>query len=166
MNNPLINPGTGVFFWMLISFGILVFILLKWGWPAVLKTLKERETAINDALEAAEKARQEMKSFVSKNDELLKEAKQERDSMLRNARLTSEKIIEEAKLKATEEADRIVENARENINYEKQRAMTDLKNQIANLSIDIAEKLIKQELTDKQKANELIMGELEHAHLN
>ena len=166
MNNPLINPGIGVFFWMLVSFGILVFILLKWGWPAVIKTLKEREVAINDALEAAEKARQELKTLSNKNDDELKRAKQERDEILRDARLASEKIIEDAKLKATAEADRIVESARENINYEKQKAMTDLKNQIANLSIDIAEKILKQELAGKEAANKLVVDELEHAHLN
>ncbi|MBQ9473110.1 MAG: F0F1 ATP synthase subunit B [Bacteroidales bacterium] len=166
MNNPLINPGIGVFFWMLISFGILVFILLKWGWPAVIKTLKEREVAINDALEAAEKAREELTRLSSKNDDELKRAKQERDEILRDARLAKDKIIEDAKLKATEEADRIVESARENINYEKQKAMTELKNQIANLSIDIAEKILKQELANKEMASKLVIDELEHTHLN
>ena len=88
------------------------------------------------------------------------------DEMLRNARLTSEKIVEDARTKATEEADRIVENARESINYEKLKAMHDLKNQIATLSIDIAEKLMMAELSDKEKANAIILRELEEAHLN
>ena len=151
MNNPLINPGLGTFVWMLVSFGILVFILGKWGWPMLLKSLKAREKAIEDSLNAAEKARQEMKQLVAHNDDLLRQAKAERDEMLRNARLTSEKILE---------------GARENINYEKLKAMHDLKNQIASLSIDIAEKLMKAELSDKQKANSLIEHELENAHLN
>ncbi len=166
MNNPLINPGLGTFFWMLVSFGVLVFILGKWGWPMLLKALKKREKAIADSLAAAEKAREEMAQLVAHNDDLLKEAKLQRDELLRNARLTSEKIVEDARLKATEEADRIVESARESINYEKLRAMTDLKNQIATLSIDIAEKLMKAELSDKEKANSLIRRELEEAHLN
>ena len=166
MNNPLINQGLGTFVWMLVSFGVLVFILGKWGWPMLLKSLKAREKAIEDSLNAAEKARQEMKQLVAHNDDLLRQAKAERDEMLRNARLTSEKILEDARLKATEEADRIVESARENINYEKLKAMHDLKNQIASLSIDIAEKLMKAELSDKQKANSLIERELENAHLN
>lgn len=166
MNNPLINPGLGTFVWMLVSFGVLVFILGKWGWPMLLKALKAREDAIANSLNAAEKAREEMKMLVAHNEDLLKEAKVERDEMLRNARLTSEKIVEDARLKATEEADRIVENARENINYEKLKAMHELKNQIASLSIDIAEKLMKAELSDKQKANDLIVRELENAHLN
>ena len=94
------------------------------------------------------------------------EAKIQRDELLRNARLTSDKIIEDARIKATEEADRIVENARESINYEKLKAMHDLKNQIASLSIDIAEKLMKAELSDKQKADGIIHRELDEIHLN
>lgn len=133
MNNPLINPGLGTFFWMLVSFGVLVFILGKWGWPMLLKALKKREQAIADSLNAAQKAREEMAQLVAHNEELLRQAKVERDEMLRNARLTSEKIVEDARTKATEEADRIVENARESINYEKLKAMHDLKNQIATL---------------------------------
>ena len=166
MNTPLINPGLGTFVWMLVSFGVLVFILGKWGWPMLLKALKKREEAIADSLNAAEKAREEMKQLVAHNEDLLKEAKAERDEMLRNARLTSEKIVEDARLRATEEADRIVESARENINYEKLKAMHELKNQIASLSIDIAEKLMKSELSDRQKADSLIQRELENAHLN
>lgn len=166
MNNPLINPGLGVFVWMLVSFGILVFILCKWGWPMLLKSLKKREQAIADSLNAAEKAREEMAQLVSHNDELLRQAKNERDVILSNARLTSEEIIEKARAKATEEAERIVESARESINNEKLRAMHDLKNQIAGLSIDIAEKLMKAELSDRQKAESLIQRELEDAHLN
>lgn len=166
MNNPLINPGIGTFFWMLVSFGILVFILGKWGWPMLLKALKNREKAIADSLNAAQKAREEMAQLQTHNEEVLREAKNQRDEILRNARLTSDKIIEDARVKASEEADRIVENARENINYEKMKAMHELKNQIATLSIDIAEKLMRAELSDKQKADNLIRHELENAHLN
>ena len=166
MNNPLINPGLGTWVGLLVSFGILAFILMKWGWPMILKALKSREEAIAASLNEAAKAREEMKSLVAHNEELLRQAKMERDEMLRNARLTSEQIVEEARTKATAEADRIVEAARENINYEKMKAMTELKNQIANLSIEIAEKLIRAELSDKPKADALIQKELEMAKLN
>ena len=166
MNNPLINPGLGTFVWMLVSFGILAFLLIKFGWPVILKSLHQREDAIADSLNEASKAREEMKHLVAHNEELLRQAKMERDEMLRAARVTSEQIIEEARAKASEEADRIVENARENINYEKLKAMTELKNQIANLSIEIAEKLIMAELEDKTKADALIQKELELAKLN
>ncbi len=166
MNNPLINPGLGTFVWMLVSFGILAFILIKFGWPMLLKSLHQREEAIAASLGEAAKAREEMKTLVAHNEELLRQAKMERDEMLRNARLTSEQIVEEARGKATAEADRIVEAARENIEYEKMKAMTELKNQIANLSIEIAEKLIRAELSDKPKADALIQKELEMAKLN
>ncbi|MCR5444618.1 MAG: F0F1 ATP synthase subunit B [Bacteroidales bacterium] len=166
MNNPLINPGLGTFVWMLVSFGILAFILIKFGWPMILKSLKSREEAIANSLNEAAKAREEMKHLVAHNEELLRQAKMERDEMLRNARAASEQIVEEARAKATVEADRIVESARENINYEKLKAMTELKNQIATLSIDIAEKLIRAELEDKPKADALIQKELERVHLN
>jgi len=166
MNNPLISPGLGVIVWMLVAFGILAFILMKFGWPVILKSLKKREETINEALNAAEKAKEEMRQLQSNNEDLLKQAKADRDELLRRARLTSEQIIEEARAKATIEADRIVESARDNINYEKQKAMHELKNQIANLSIEIAEKLMKAELSDKEKANDLVTKEIENAHLN
>ena len=166
MNNPLINPGLGTFVWMLVSFGILAFILMKWGWPMILKSLKNREEAITASLNEAAKAREEMKSLVAHNEELLREAKMERDEMLRNARLTSEQIVEEARTRAAAEADRIVEAARENINYEKLTAMHELKNQIANLSIEISEKLLRAELSDKARADALIQNELDNIHLN
>lgn len=161
MNNPLISPGIGTFLWMLVSFGILAFILMKWGWPMILDALHKREEAITASLNEAAKAREEMKNLVAHNEELLRQAKIERDEMLRNARLTSEQIVEDARAKATEEANRIVDTARENINYEKLRAMHELKNQVANLSIEIAEKLIRAELSDKPKADALIQKELE-----
>ncbi|MBQ6096897.1 MAG: F0F1 ATP synthase subunit B [Bacteroidales bacterium] len=166
MNNPLVSPGLGVIVWMVIAFGILAFILIKWGWPVILKALDDREKTINESLNAAEMVRAEMAQLQAHNEDLLKQAKLERDEMLRNARLTSEQIIEEARQKATIEADRIVENARENINYEKLKAMHDLKNQIATLSIDIAEKLIKEELADPQRANEIVSRQIENIHLN
>ncbi|MCR5588197.1 MAG: F0F1 ATP synthase subunit B [Bacteroidales bacterium] len=166
MNNPLINPGIGTFVWMLISFGILAFILIKFGWPMILKSLKKREEAIAVSLNEAAKAREEMKSLVAHNEELLRQAKIERDQMLRDARTTGDQIIEEARAKATAEADRIVDAARENINYEKLKAMTELKNEIANLSIEIAEKLIRAELSDKSKADAVIAREMERMQLN
>ena len=165
MNNPLISPNLGVFVWMLVAFGLLAFILITIGWPMVLKALNTREKAIADSLNAAEQAREEMRQLQAHNEDLLKEAKLQRDEILRNARQTSDKIAEDTRLKAQAEADRILEAARENINYEKLKAMHDLKNQIANLSIEIAEKLIMAELSDKEAANTLIDRELEKAEL-
>jgi F-type H+-transporting ATPase subunit b len=165
MDSALINPGLGVIFWMIVSFAILFFILAKFGWPVVIKTLNERESAINDALSAAEKAKEEMLHLQAGNEELLRAAKAERDEILRNARLTSEKIVEDSKIKATEEADRIVELARKSIEFEKLEALHDLKNQIATLYIEIAEKLLKRELSDKTVAGDFIKQELDKVHL-
>ena len=166
MNNPLINPGIGTFVWMLVSFGILAFILMRFGWPMILKALKKREEAIERSLGEAAKAREEMKTLVSHNEELLRQAKMERDEMLRNARVASDEIIEKARTKASEEADRIIDSARESIEFERLKAVHELKNQIANLSIEIAEKLIRAELSDKPKADTLIQKELELMNLN
>ncbi len=166
MNNPLINPGLGTFFFMLIAFALLVFILGKWGWPLMLKTLKQREEEIANSLSAAEKAREDMRLLKAGNEELLQQAKREREEMLLSARLASEEVIEKAKATATEEANRIVENARESINYEKLKAMHDLRNEIGNISIEIAEKLLRSELADKARANALIEEELNRIELN
>lgn len=166
MNNPLINPGLGVFVWMLVAFGILAFILGKFGWPMLLKALHEREEAIDNSLNEAAKAREEMKHLVAHNEDLMRQAKMERDEMLRNARAASEELKEKTRAEATKEYERIMESARENIEYEKLKAMHELKNQVANLSIEIAEKLLRSELSDKPKADALIQKELELMHLN
>lgn len=166
LSSSLITPGLGTIVWTTLTFAILVFILAKFGWPIILKSLIDREIAIKDALTAADKAREEMKHLEAHNEELLVQAKQERDEMLRNARMASEQIIEDARTKATAEADRIVETARENINYEKLQAIHELKNQIATLSIEMAEKILKQELRSKESANEFIKRELENVNLN
>lgn len=166
MNNPLINPNLGVFVWMFISFLILVIILGVFGWPMILKALKTRETQIAESLSAAEKAREEMKQLKAGNEELLQQAKREREEILLNARLTREELIEKAKQDATEEANRIVESAREKINFEKLKAMHDLRNEVGNIAIEIAEKLIRTELSDHAKANAVIESELDRFHLN
>jgi len=166
MNNPLINPGIGTFFWMLVSFGVLVFILGKWGWPMLLKQLTKREKDIEDKLNAAEKARQEMKQLTAHNEELLAQARQERDNIINTAKLRAEKGADEILAKASAEADMLLAKARQDIENEKQRAIVDLRNEIANLSIDIAQRLIESELSDREKADAIIKKELQDAHLN
>ena len=152
----LVNPGLGLIFWMTLSFAIVIWVLGKFAWKPIMKALKERERSIDDALHAADKAREDMKALQFSNEQLLKEAKEERDAMLRDARKIRENVIEEAKQKAVEESNRILENAKENIHYEKMAAITELKNQIASLSIDIAEKIIKEKLSVEGKHKELI----------
>ena len=149
-----------------ISFLLLVLILGKFAWKPVLKMLKERENKIEDSLKQAEKAHEEMKQLKFSNEELLRDAKNERDSILREARVIREKLIEEARAKATEEADRIVESAKESLKYEKLQALTELKNQIAILSVDIAEKLLQDELSKDDKQNKLIEKFLSEINFN
>lgn len=162
----LVTPGIGLIFWMTISFLLLVLILGKFAWKPVLKMLKERENKIEDSLKQAEKAHEEMKQLKFSNEELLRDAKNERDSILREARVIREKLIEEARAKATEEADRIVESAKESLKYEKLQALTELKNQIALLSVDIAEKLLQDELSKDDKQNKLIEKFLSEINFN
>ncbi len=149
----LVQPGLGLIFWMTLSFSILLWILAKFAWKPIMKGLKERENTIDEALNAANKAKEEMKELKFSNEQLLKEAKEERDNILRDARHVKENIIEEAKEKANEEASRIVDNAKEAIQHEKMAAIHEMKNELASLSIEIAEKILKDELsaTDKQK---------------
>jgi F-type H+-transporting ATPase subunit b len=147
----LVTPGIGLLFWMTLSFGLLLFVLGKYAWKPIMKAIHEREDSIETALNSAEKAREDMLALKSDNELLLKQAKEERDAMLRDARKLKEGILEEARSKANEEGRRIIDSARESIQFEKMAALTELKNQIAVLSIEIAEKVIEQELADKGK---------------
>ncbi len=162
----LLTPDMGLFFWMTLTFLILLFVLGKFGWPVVLRMMKDREESIKQSLEAADKAKQEMQQMHFNNEQLLKQAQQERDQMLKETREMREKIIDEAKTKAQEEAQRILVTARENIHYEKLHAMTELKNQVASLSIEIAEDLLKHELSDKEKSNEIIKKKMSEVNFN
>jgi len=162
----LVTPHIGLIFWMTLSFSILIYILGKFAWKPVMKALKERETAINDALKAADKAREEMSQLTFSNEQLIKEAKEERDTLLRDARIIRNNVINEARIKAEEEAKRIIETAKENIHFEKMAAITHLKNQLAILSIEIAEKILKEELSKSEKQKELINKLLNEINFN
>jgi F-type H+-transporting ATPase subunit b len=157
----LITPSFGLLFWMTLSFGLVLFLLRKYAWKPILKALRDREQSIADALNAAVKARQDMENLKADNEKLLAEARNERDHILREARQAKESIIGEARHRATEEADRLLRIARENIHNEKMAAITDLKNQVANLSIEIAEKIMRTRLSDEEKQNALVRDLLE-----
>lgn len=158
----LLTPGIGLIFWMTIIFVIVLVILGKWGWPVLIKSIKKRETDIRDSLDAAKKAQEEMKQLKLDNETLLQEAKRERDELLKDAKKLKDQIIEQAKQQATLEADKIIVQARENIETEKRKAVEDLKNQISIFSIEIAEKVLKSELSDKEKSEKIISQELEN----
>jgi len=162
----LIKPAIGLIFWMCLTFGIVLFILKKFAWKPILKALKDRENSIQSALDTAKKAREEMANLRADNEKIIAEAKTERDSILKEAREIKEKMIIEAKNRASKEAEKIVTVARENIQNEKMAAITELKNQVAHLSIEIAEKILKQELSEKDKQKSIVKNLLEDVKMN
>jgi F-type H+-transporting ATPase subunit b len=162
----LINPGIGLVFWMTVAFLIVLFILGKFAWPAILKGLKEREQSIQEALDAAKEAQEQMKRLKMDNDKMLKEAMEERDAILAEARKMKDKLISEAKEKAEKEASGIVENAKERINNEKVAALREIKSTVAEYSIEIAEKILREELKDKAKQKKYIEKLLKETSLN
>ena len=152
----LIKPSFGLIFWMLLGFGILFFILAKFAWPVITKGIANRNKKIQDQLDEAERIHAELATINSKHEEMLAQAKAERDGILAEARKVSEKMYEDAKIKAETESLALIADAKKTIHFEKMKAITDVKNEIANLSIDIAEKVIAEELSDKAKQEKLV----------
>jgi F-type H+-transporting ATPase subunit b len=165
-SNPLVTPSIGLIFWMTVTFLIIFLLLAKFAWKPILKMIKDREDSIEGAIKAAEKAREEMKELQAGNERILAEARAERETMMKEARDTKEAIIAEAKAKAKMEADRLVAQARETINNEKLAAITELKNQVATLSIDIAEKILKETLSSDEKQKTLVNNLMKEVTLN
>ena len=162
----LVKPSIGLIFWMAVSFSIILFLLKKFAWKPILGMIKEREESIESALAAAEKAKEEMKALQSNNERILAEARAERDTLLKEARDIKDKMILEAKTTATKEGERMLAIARENIQNEKMAAITELKNQVATLSIEIAEKILKSELSSDEKQKSLVNTLLKDVNLN
>jgi len=162
----LINPGFGLVIWMILAFGITLFVLAKFAWKPIMASLKEREDSIEESLQAAEKARVAMQDLKIDNQKLLRDAKDERDALLRDARKIKEQIIEEAKEKANAEGVNIIEAAKERIEHEKNAAVVEIKNLIATYSIQIAEKILKEELKDKKKQEAYAEKLLKETSLN
>lgn len=162
----LVTPDIGLIFWTTLSFLFLVFILGKFAWKPILNALNDREEGIKNALSEADKARKEMAELQSSNEQILKEARSERDALLKDAREIKNNMISEAKDEATEQASKIIAQAKESIENEKQAAITHLKNQVAELSIGIAQKVLKEELSNEKKQIDLIEKMLDDATLN
>lgn len=152
----LLTPGTGLIIWQLIVFLLLFFLLSKLAWKPIIASLNERERSIQDALDTAEKARLEMSQLRSDNEKLLREAREERDRILREAREVSNRMKDEAQADAKKAADRIIEDAKAAINVEKQAALKEVKIQVAMFSLDIAEKLMKKNLSSDKAQKELV----------
>jgi F-type H+-transporting ATPase subunit b len=152
----LVTPDIGLVFWTTLVFIILLIILRRIAWKPILEAVHSREESIESAMTAAEKARDEVLNLKADNERILNEARAERDRMLKEAREMKESIVSEAKAKATEEGDKMIASAQEAINNQKQAAMTELKNKVAELSIDIAEKILRQELSDNDRQQKLV----------
>jgi F-type H+-transporting ATPase subunit b len=162
----LVTPDFGLVIWMTLTFLTVLFLLSKFAWKPILKMISEREKTIEDALLSAENAKKEMARLTANNESLLREAQAERDAMLKIARETKDQIINEARAKATTEAERLIAIARESINNEKMAAVTELKNQVAQLSLQVAEKLVKQQLSSDEKQKELANTLINELKLN
>ena len=162
----LVKPSIGLIFWMVVSFSIILILLKKFAWKPILTMIKEREESIEQALASAENAKEEMKKLQSNNERILAEARNERELLLKDARDIREKMIADAKGIATKEGERMLKAARENIQNEKLAAITELKNQVATLSIDIAEKILKSELSSDEKQKSLVNTLLKDVNLN
>ena len=163
----LINDfSVGLFFWQSLLFIALILLLKKFAWGPILSAVEEREEGIKEALELAEKAKEEMQALNADNERILAEARIERDILLKEAREMKDKIVSEAKDQANAVSDKILLSAKEQINNEKLKAITELKNQVADMSIDIAEKILRSELSDVNKQKELVAQVLKSNELN
>lgn len=162
----LIEPAVGLIFWTSITFILLLVLLGKFAWKPILGAIKTREKGIEDALASAERALNDMRELKSNNERILAEARAERDNLLKEARDTKDAIIAEAKAKSQSEADRIMSSAREQITNEKNAAVAELKNQVATLSIEIAEKILRSELSSDEKQKTLVNNLMKDVNLN
>jgi F-type H+-transporting ATPase subunit b len=158
--------SVGLFFWQLVIFVSLIFLLRKFAWKPILSAVEERETKISDALDLAEKTKLEMAQLKSQNEELIKQARQERDDILNAARQTGEQILSDARSKASIETDKMLVNAQEAIQIERQKAITEIKNQVATLSLSVAEKLVRQDLSSDSRQKELAEKLVADAKMN
>lgn len=162
----LVTPGFGLVFWTALTFIFLLVILKKFAWKPILGAVSEREDSIKNALAEANKARQEMENLKSDNEKILKEARAERDAMMKDAREIKESMLSEAKEEAKAQGTKLIEQAKTTIENEKLAAITEMKNQVADLSISIAEKVMQQELSSKDKQAALVEKMLGDIKLN
>ena len=166
--NPLdlVTPGIGLIFWTSIVFILLVFILKKYAWKPILDAVDKRSNSIEDAINAAAEAKASLAQLNEERAKIKKESLADRDALLKDAAETKNQIIAEAKIKAKEETDKILTSAREVIKTEKLAAITELKNQVAVLSLEIAEKIVKNQLSSDEKQKALVESLVEDVNLN
>ena len=165
--DKLINDFSyGLFFWQVIILGITILLLAKFAWKPILSALAAREEGISNALLAAENAKKDMQNLKADNEKLLAEARAERDLMIKEAREIKEKMIADAKSEAQAQGEKMIESAKATIESEKNAAMAELKNQVSSLSLEIAETLLKGELSNKEAQTKLVEKMLGDAKLN
>jgi len=162
----LVTPNPGTIFWMVLIFGIVFLILRKFAWKPILNALKDRENTIANALNAAEEARRDVEGLKADNDRIIASAKKEKDLILKEAKELKDKIIAEARDKAVTEAQKSIDQAKQQIQAEKNAAITEIKNQVADLSVLIAEKILKNELKDKAEQEKVVNNLLKDIKLN
>lgn len=162
----LVTPGIGMIFWTTVFFLIILFILGKFAWPSILTAVRARNESIRKSLVAAKKAREEMAQLKADNEKILEEAKAERDEMIKEAREAKDTIIAEAREKAAEDASKLLKNAKEAIKNEKRAAISEIKEQIATLSIEIAEKILRETLSAEKEQKKLVDKLIDDIDLN
>ena len=165
MDQLLNDFSPGLFIIQSVLMLVVIFLMIKFAWKPIISALDEREEGIKNALESAEKAKQEIESISSSNEELLRQAREERDAMLKEAREMKAKMIAEAESNAEAEAAKIIASAKEAIEVEKREALAELKAEVAQLSISVAEKLLKEELSDAKKDASFVNGLLGEVNL-
>ena len=162
----LLNTALGTVFWSTISFLVVLVLMRRLAWGPILQSLKDREEEIDGALNKAKEARAEIENLQADNERLLQEARAERDGMLRDARDMADKLVADAKQQAKDEGERMIEQAKQAIDGERAAAVAELKAEVAKLSLDIAEKLVRQELKDDAAQQELIGRMITDSKLN
>jgi F-type H+-transporting ATPase subunit b len=162
----LVTPNVGTIFWMIIVFGIVAFVLKRFAWKPILNALNEREESIESALNAAQEARREMEKLKAGNEELLAQARKEKESIMRDAMSLKDNIIAEAKDKAMAETQKSINEARTQIQNEKAKAINEIKLQVTELSLLIAEKVIRKEMANDREHREMVKKMIEEIKLN
>jgi len=162
----LLIPEFGLVIYQSIAFLLLMFLLAKFAWKPVLASIKEREQSIDEALNKAELAKQEMTRLTAQNEELMKEARAERDLILKEAKGLKDSIVNDAKTQAHNEGTKMIEKAKIEIENQKKAALAELKSQVSTLSLDIAERVLRNQLQDKAKQEDLVANLLKDVELN
>jgi F-type H+-transporting ATPase subunit b len=164
--NTLAQPAIGTVFWTTLIFLLFFFLLSKFAWKPILNAVKARDEIIKGSLESAEKAREDMKRLQADNEAILKKAREERENILKDARDIRDKMINEAKGKASDEGEKLIEKARQSIEREKDKALSEIHEQVAYLSVEIASKLLGEKLKESEQQNKLIANYLKDIERN